>query len=94
MNTDTNTPPFTAEQYADRLIALVRADLALEPDRYGAARSWQDLHDVCDANEYFLDAEASFGYDFPPADSPEWEPYIAVVNAAMKIAERELFDID
>lgn len=52
----------TPEVYAAYLEQLVRADIEHDPQRYGAARSFQDLHDVCDANEYLIETDDHFGY--------------------------------
>jgi hypothetical protein len=48
---------------------------------------------VCDANEFVLEVEESFGYDWPPVDSPEWDPYITVVNEAIAIVEARIFPL-
>lgn len=52
----------TPDGYAALLERLVRADIAREPERYAAVRSFQDLHGVCDANEYLMETDDAFGY--------------------------------
>lgn len=86
---------FTTAQYAARLEELVLADLAAEPDRYDGVASWVDLHGVCDANEFVLECDESFGYSFPAAaDEPaEWDAYIAIVDAAIAIVEQRIFPL-
>lgn len=53
----------TPDGYAAYLERLVRDDIAREPERYAAVRSFQDLHDVADANEYLIEADDYFGYE-------------------------------
>lgn len=88
-----NTFPFTTEQYAARLEELVLAEVAAEPARYGGIASWEDLHTVCDANEFVIDADESFGYSYPAPDSPEWEPYMTLVDDAIGRVEGRIFPL-
>lgn len=87
------TLTFTTDQYAARLEEIVRADLAAEPARYGGVATWVELHDVCDANEFILECDESFGYHFPSQlEAPEeWDTYVAVVNAAIAVVEKRVF---
>lgn len=87
------TPPFTATEYAARLKALVLADLAADPERYGGVTDWTGLHSVCDANSFLLDVEETFGYDWPSVDSPEWVPYHNLVNEAISLVVGEVFPL-
>jgi hypothetical protein len=86
---------FTTAQYAARLEEMVLEQLALEPSRYGGVASWEALHDVCDANEFVLECDESFGYSFPAAaDEPaEWDAYIAIVDAAIAVVEQRIFPL-
>lgn len=86
---------FTTAQYAARLEELVLADLAAEPARYDGVASWEALHDVCDANEFVLECDESFGYAFPAQhDAPEeWDAYVAVVNEAIAVVEKRIFPL-
>lgn len=83
----TTTITFTATTYADRLENLLRVDFANEPERYADARSWSDLHEVCDANEFVLECDALFGCDHLAAEDAEWTQYSAIVEAAIAIVE-------
>lgn len=69
-------------QHAAEMAKAIRAAVALEPERFGSCRSWEDLHAVCDANEFVIEADAVFGevreYD---------EDYFAFVNNAQALTE-------
>lgn len=78
----------TSAEYAEHLVRLVRLDLAAEPERFGKARSWTDLHEVCDANEYLIDADEAFGL---PEDGFGSEERLALMNEATRIAETLLW---
>lgn len=69
--------------YAATLVDLVRLEQQREPERYGRCRSWEDLHDVCDANEFLIEADDAHSVDTLA------DPSIA--NAAVPIAERTLW---
>lgn len=71
---------------AATLVRLVTEAKTLEPDRYAGACSWQDLNDVCDANEFLLEAEQILGVP----DDPAWEVG-RWHNAAIEAAEIALF---
>jgi len=58
-----------SDMYADELVRQVRAEVTADPERYGRCRSWTDLHDVCDANEFLICVGDTFGY---PVGDPEW----------------------
>lgn len=96
----TAKPRPTAEQYAAVLVELIRADMAAEPDRYAAARSFEDLHDVCDANEYLIQADARTGnpdpFDVPEGegyevDDAELDAYATFTSRAIDLAAAELW---
>jgi hypothetical protein len=57
------------------------------PEEYAPARSWTDLHDVCDANEYLIAADEKFGIEFHPACNTQ----ITLRNEAIALAEAVLF---
>ena len=75
----------TVEQYAEKLVLLVEHDRAEFVPQYDKARSWQDLHDVCDANEYLIAADEKFGLEFGS------EEHIQFCNEAIALAEKTLF---
>ena len=52
--------------HAAELVRLVRLDLAAEPER---RRPPEGLHDVCDANEYLMDADENLGLDWDGSDA-------------------------
>ena len=49
------------------------------------ARSWEGLHDVCDANEYLMDADENLGLDWDGSDASN-----VFRNDAIYMAERAL----
>jgi len=73
-----------AEQHADALVSMVRAEVNADLSRYGLCRSWEDLHDVCDANTFLIDVGDKFGY-------PETEYDFA---HALDRVDDEVFDRD
>lgn len=76
----------TSHKLAEHLVAIVREDMAAEPDRFAACTSWRTLHDVVDANEYVIDAMADLGHDAEVDDE-----HCALYNEAERIAEAELW---
>jgi hypothetical protein len=89
----TTAPTVTA--YADVLVGLIRADLAAEPERFGRVRSFTDLHDVCDANEYLIEADRITGNADPfggvTVDDAALAAYGAFTTAAIDAAEAILW---
>lgn len=77
----------TPADYAAHLVEQVRLALTEEPARFAAARTWADLHDVCDANDFLQEADEHFGLPCNPAD----EDWCEMANAAMGIAEATLW---
>lgn len=49
-----------------------------------AARSFSDLHDYCDANEYLIAAEDRFGFT---ADFTFGSPTANLINSALEIVD-------
>ncbi len=49
--------PLTAEQYAEKILEMIRSDAAENYPGIRAVRSLPDLHGVVDANDYFSDAD-------------------------------------
>lgn len=87
----TQNPEYPSpEQYADALVELVAEDRYEFPDAYAKVKSWTDLHDVCDANEYLIAADDHFGLD-PDYAAHRW---IVFYNEAIAIAERKLWKED
>jgi len=58
--------PKYAEALADWLAEAIRTEWLLEPDRYGLCATWSDLHDVCDANEFLIEAAEAAGLPSAP----------------------------
>ena len=79
----------SVEEYAEELVRLVRIDVEPIHERFGNARSWTDLHDVCDANEYLIDAD-----EFIRHRVRHSEEHIQFCNEAISIAEKALFHGD
>jgi hypothetical protein len=85
------------QMYADVLKRLIVADIGAGtvPD---SVRSWSDLHDFVDANEYLIDADAETGNPDPfdcdgLVDDDALRVYMAFVDSAVGILERTLWGI-
>ena len=80
----------TTTTYAAHLRSAVREDYLNEPERYGSCKTWTDLHDVCDANEYLNDADELFGIDFPDInDEKAYDSYVEFTNEAIAQVEAD-----
>ena len=66
------------DNYANQLCRLVSEALSSEPGRYKGCKTFQDLHDVCDANEFLIEVDELLGIE----NDPEDEAYCATVNSA------------
>lgn len=63
--------PKYAEALADWLAEAIRTEWLLEPDRYRFCATWSELHDVCDANEFLIEAAEAAGLEPAPGfDNP------------------------
>ena len=85
----------TAAQYAEVLVRLVREAIADGLDCTEVS-SWTQLHDVCDANEFLIDADTELGVDpWERADDDDFDTvinaYHHMTNAAVAIAEKALW---
>ena len=80
-----------AEQYADALVRKVRAEVNADLSRYGNCRSWEDLHDVCDANTFLIEVGEKFGSPETEHDSADAQYMLAV---ALDRVDAEVFDSD
>jgi hypothetical protein len=69
--------------FGDALVREVRWEVLGDPARYSWCRSWEDLNDVCDANEFLLDAADVVNVDLGSL-SPE------VVQAGIARVESEV----
>lgn len=76
----------TLKEYADELVRLVALDRTEHPNVYRAVRNWTDLHGVCDANEYLIEADENLGADWDGSDESN-----RFRNDAIELAERDLF---
>lgn len=84
------TDPTTTE-YAAKLAELIAADIAAEPARFAAARSFVDLHEVCDANEYLIATDEALNLSDVAFDDPEALDRYAIFTAeAITLAEIKL----
>lgn len=81
--------PTLVHKYATVLETLVRADIAADPARFGTARSWQDLHDVCDANDYLEEADRIIG--IAPVTDYLADGYLTLTNTAIQMASTRLW---
>ena len=79
----------TVEALTDHMVEAVRFDFESEPDRYAEVRSWTDLHDVCDANEYVIEACEAFDVSLNVLD----DAAMAIINEATDRAEARLFPV-
>jgi hypothetical protein len=75
----------TVEQYAEELVRLVRIDREREPERFGSVNSWEELHGVCDANEYLIEADEKFGFDYTGSDDQNEFANAAISAAVTKL---------
>lgn len=71
------------DRFGDALVREVWWATANEPARFARCREWRDLHDVCDANEFLLDAADAANVDLAEVGSD-------VVAAAIRRAECEV----
>jgi hypothetical protein len=87
----------TVEDYADVLDDLLDWHFAAEPERYRDVGSWSELHNVCDANEFVIDADRETGIKDPfrtagtvdhTVDQAALDAYFTFVNAAIAEVER------
>ena len=75
-------------ELADVLANMVTADIQADAERFGNVTTWTDLHGVCDANEYLIEAtEHFFGGQTWEYD----EAVLAWENDAVAIAETVLW---
>jgi len=80
----------TTKHYAAQLRSAVREDYLNAPERYGSCKTWTDLHDVCDANDYLQDADEIFGIEFPDmTDEQAMDSYVGFVNEAIALVEAD-----
>jgi len=80
-----------AEQYADALVSKVRTEVNADLSRYAQCRSWDDLHDVCDANTFLIEVGEKFGSPESDYDSPESQYMVAY---ALDMVDATVFDSD
>lgn len=80
-----------AEQYADALVSMVRAEVNADLSRYGNCRSWGDLNDACDANTFLIEVGERFGSPESDYDSPESQYMVAY---AIDMVDATVFDSD
>ena len=89
MAAEVTAHPTVVHKYGLILEQLVRDDIAADPARFGAARSWTDLHDVCDANDYLEEADRIIGIA-PVADYLA-DGYLTLTNLAIQMASARLW---
>ncbi len=82
--TTTHTPDVHA--LAAKIVELVRADMAEDPELFAPVTRYAELHDVVDANMYAADAAHAFGLG-----DLHGEPLFSLLNAAEDIADDVLF---
>ena len=65
------------EQYATVLWRLVREAIEHEPTRYANVARWEHLGDVCDENEFIIEADEELGDEMPDPTTDEagWIAY-------------------
>lgn len=82
----TSTRP-TVEEYAAALVDLISRDVREEPDRFTSARNFDDLDDVCDANEYLIAADERTGnpspFDAAELNDDDLDAYLVFTSAAI-----------
>lgn len=81
------TATVTPQALADEIVRLCRIDFAAEPERYGKVTSWEELHDVCDANEFLIEAEENLSVGMDYGDPA----FHTLANDAVEIAQAALW---
>lgn len=77
--------------FAEALSGVVRDAINADVQRYGKCRSFADLHDVCDANEFIIEVCETLGAPFTNSDWVGSEPEVAVVNYAVAFVNKHVF---
>ena len=67
--------------YAEELVRQVRKAIEAEPVRFAGVRSWSDLDERCDANEFIGDVDAVLGLEMPD-DGDALDAYFTRASAA------------
>ena len=84
--TTTTIPAQTLTKFVAEVVDAVFFDIEGEPDYYADVRSFADLHDVCDANEYFINAADQFGI----VVDPTCDAFIDACNMAANAVDTSL----
>jgi hypothetical protein len=63
--------PFTQTNYNLRLVRIITALLESDPERYGYATCFADLHDTMDANELLIECDEYFT-DLPDEEATDF----------------------
>lgn len=74
-----------AEEYTTHLWRLVREAIHAEPARYAGCTTFDDLHDVCDANEFLIEVDELLGHEYDPTEPDGFDVYCARANTACDI---------
>jgi len=83
-----NPNEITVQQYAEQIIDEIKVDSANDPE-FARCRSWEDLHDICDANDYYENADMALGLTMPSSDESEadFEAYMTYLSDASDIVQ-------
>lgn len=84
----TTTHPTYIGRYADTLERIVREEMSWDPERYENVRTWTDLHDVCDANEFLQITDDALGMVVEDFVDPH---YIHLTTTAIAMVEARLW---
>jgi hypothetical protein len=89
--------PDHVKAYAAVLDESLDAHFQLEPERYAPVTSWMTLHDVCDANDFLIEADEDFDFPVGVASPEQFDDeadidraftiYGTFVNAAIYLVE-------
>mgnify|MGYP005996719865 CR=1 FL=1 len=86
-----NPDNITPQQYAEQIISEITRDSAGDAD-FARCKSWEDLHDICDANDYYESADMALNMAMPSSDDAEdaFEAYMTLLNDASDIVQKWL----
>lgn len=76
--------PMSALVSLDQGVAGILAEIKRD---YPTARTFGELHDLCDANEFYADA---LGEIPGPDGSPEWDAFVAAANEIADLIDAAL----
>lgn len=92
MTSSWNPNGITSQQYADEIQKEISKDSESYPD-FAGCKSWDDLHDLCDVNDYYESVDMTLNVSMPSINDDgedAWEDYMQLLNDASDIVEKWL----